>query len=575
MKYLFALVVLLLVGAACGALVQFNSSVDCHSNVCDLSNPQNWINNVVPSVNDTVQIIPSLEYGTQYYFTASQPTIYANLLVQNINIAISALFQVSYSSTITNTTIIIASNATLTLNYTSFVDYTTIDVQNGTLTNNVDAGTVYFDFETSLVIASSGSVVLYAAELVFYANLTTVALSTLSLYSYNLTFAPGYTTNINCVASFWSAVIPNNANYYFMVGALFGNLTIGYNSTITVYGHVDILNVYNVGTPALTIYDGGILNLINLAAGFYYSTVSLPSGSTTGTIKVVSSYVTFYGANNTLSPAIPISFAGSSTAWFYNSVIQNISFSPGAYVQIISNSNLTLVNNQLTRTSILGNINLMGGVLNLNGNFYISAGIVAYNYATINSTSSVLTTDVTLYSQDSSLNVLDNLQIDGNFINQGTVQISENKFLFVNGQYSQNETANLVLLGLDSTANSTFNSSARLSVSNAATAYGYVKYSYTNIPLHAKYLIFEAPYYLGQFSQKATALAGSITTLDFEFSPKTVYLVYNSSSPMKWGPLVWYYWLAIGAGALILIVLIVGIVVKRSRRKGYSAVILS
>jgi len=193
-----------------------------------------------------------------------------------------------------------------------------------------------------------------------------------------------------------------------------------------------------------------------------------------------------------------------------------------------------------------------------------------------NLSNTLSTPKLTLYNE-SIIRASGDLQINGDLNNQaGIIQIDQNQFIFVNGNYYQGEKANISLIALDSTSNSTFNSTARLAISHDANIGGQVQYTYSDIPKDAKFPILQVinnGTINRQFTQKATAIAGSIKTLDFDYSTKDfVYVVHSSSSPKKLGPLVWYYWIVIGVAALLLIGLIVFVSVKQAGRKEYAPI---
>jgi len=266
------------------------------------------------------------------------------------------------------------------------------------------------------------------------------------------------------------------------------------------------------------------------------------------------------------------------------------------------------VNNQSTPLSIPGDIEVFYGTLFLNGSFNFAGGLISdasyivsigqsiafgdevalygrpslYDNTTIgypstwNLSNTLSTPKLTLYNE-TLLRASGNLQINGDFNNlAGIVQIDQNQFIFVSGNYYQGEKANVSFIALDNSFNSTFNTTARLAISRDANIGGRVQYTYSQLPKNAKYPILQVinGTIKGQFAQKATSLnSASINTLDFDYNTQDfVYVVYSSSSPKKLGPLVWYYWIVIGVGALIVIGLIVFIAVRASKGKGYAAI---
>eukprot|EP00026_Physarum_polycephalum_P005415 Phypoly_transcript_05449.p1 GENE.Phypoly_transcript_05449~~Phypoly_transcript_05449.p1 ORF type:complete len:629 (+),score=84.62 Phypoly_transcript_05449:75-1889(+) len=600
MAFWHLLLVLLVAVSEC-ALVQYNSTVDCSSVACDFGDAAIWNDRILPTVNDSVEVVAPLD-GKIYNFTVTtNATSYANFLIQNINLIILTRFPVTNYSVISNSNVTINANSSFwPRSGVSFQGASNISVlQYGVLGNSLSSpiANISIDNTTNFVIA--GSLVFFTQSLDLSASFITTSTSSFTIFCTTYcVYSPRY-ISFNSYPQFYNIFIPGNSEHVFPKGASFVNLTLGDNANVTL---MERANIYNIVTeePSLIMGSGSVLNLVNVyASPVSGDSMSLPSGL--GSINVVSSELYFMGSPTSNLPAVPLSFSGSNNATFFNSVIQNINFEEDANVHFYCKQ-LTLVNNQSTPQNIPGNLEVFYGSLIFNGSFSFTGGLeadVAYvssigsnitfggpvslygitGYpSTWNLSSSLTTSKLTLYNS-SLLRASSDLQINGNLENQdGTFQIDWNHFVLVNGEYTQGSQANLTLLQLDTNRNSSFNTSARLTVAQSAIISGQVYFTHTvvfeNFTTYDKWALLQVlnGTINGTFEQKAVGLQGSIKTLEIDYSvPDFVYLV-NDQKPgaRKLGPLTWYYWVIIGVGAFVVIAVIAILAWRATNRKGYD-----
>jgi len=213
-----------------------------------------------------------------------------------------------------------------------------------------------------------------------------------------------------------------------------------------------------------------------------------------------------------------------------------------------------------------------GGPVVLNGQEGNACELVASN--------ALITAPYVQVNQNCAINPVTLVTINGDVINNGTIYASEGNHIVVKGNYTQSPSGALVAYGL-SPASGNIN----LEVSGNTSLAGTLQYNVSNQPKEeTKYVIVSSnSSIIGKFStQSVSGNDAETKKLGFQIeysqssfnqSQISITLTPAKSSPSYAG-LKWYYWVAIGGGALVAVIAVVVIVwrIRIKRRAQYAPV---
>jgi len=157
--------------------------------------------------------------------------------------------------------------------------------------------------------------------------------------------------------------------------------------------------------------------------------------------------------------------------------------------------------------------------------------------------------------------------IAGDLVNGGIILHLATNNLYITGNFTQLESGELHILNISSG-----NSFVPIYSQGHGNLAGLIKYRIAHTSSNSsRYPILEAEQNItGTFNRKAESLLGS-TTLEPEYSERTVYLQPIPETNDDGGGFKWWYYVIIAGGVAIIAIIIIVVVVRRNRA-GYDTV---